>query len=160
MTPADLQVLSDFLQERMLPDQAAFVLKAATHPKQVQLLFELPLPGHCSCGMDVDDYAYDDALTHAIHCKVVNALHLLKDSRFEHVVDQAWHIARREQSERAFEQQQDEEEARHVLELRRESQRRMRARQPIAATHSSHIPTEDLAELEPEPATSSYFDDE
>jgi len=160
MTPADLLVLSDFLQERLSPDQAAFVLKAASYPQQVQLLFELPLPGQCSCGMDVDDYAYDDALTHAVHCKVVNALRLLKDSRFEHVVDQAWHIARREQSERAFEQQHDEEAERHALELRRENQRRMRARQPIAATHSSHLPAEDLEELEPEPATSSYFDDE
>jgi hypothetical protein len=159
MKPGDLQVLNDFLLERMSPDQAAFVLKVASHPKQAQVLFDLPLASTCPCGMD-REFGYEESMTHMAHCKVVAALQALKDPRFETVIDQARWAAQQEDTERTFEQQQTAEQDQRAEEYRRENQRRMRARQPVAATHSSHIPTEDLAELEPEPATSSYFDDE
>ena len=95
MKPNDLEVLKDFLLERMDPMDAWLVLSTAKHPSAVRVLLDRPIAPWCGCGSQDDSDYGGESEAHGIGCAVIAALKTLDHPNLQGEVDRERRIANR-----------------------------------------------------------------
>lgn len=104
MKPGDLEVLKDFLLERMDPMDAWLVLNAAKFPSAVRVLMDRPVHHGCYSAecKSIDGGEWGDPEAHDIGCPFVKALKQLNHPNLQRVVDDEIWIAERMMRETAW----------------------------------------------------------
>lgn len=89
MKPGDLEVLKDFLLERMEPMDAWLVLNAAKFPDAVRVLMDRPVRHGCynaEC-KSLDGGEWGEPVAHDVGCLFVKALRQLNHPNLQRVID-------------------------------------------------------------------------